>query len=595
MNKVVTSLHEASAVLAHLSQSKIIAFDVETTGLDRQKAEIVGFSLSDGTDSWYFPNTHANYENLEPGIVGLMRDFLLNNPVWCYNANYERHVVTNNWGVTPRIAGDPMLAMILLDREEANLKFAARTILNVKNVVEYLSLFPPDSEDKSARRLNPNNIVYLTYACNDSLWTAQLVFPLTQMLKDRDILSVYEMEVQYQAVLFKMEFEGLNVDLRTLQVQIRQYEASLSKLEEEVWTLIDKALLARGEHTSRFKLNSTKRLAECLYDQLGYACSYHTKTGGRSTSQDALDSLPVDPLINTLIKWKSERSILQSYLMKAGDYVENGKIHPDHAQIGESGRVYTRDPNVQNWPMPVRKAIKPDPGHYFLLADYKAQELRIVAALSRDPFFLDVFTKEEDPHIKTITEVTGVAPENVTDEQREFGKVLNYGLVYGMDARGLARRLQIKQSVAAEVIKRFFEKIPLTVAWRNEIIAELERTTYVTTAYGRKRRLPGIKSGFTGDRESAKRAAVNTKCQGSGADMLKMAEIAIDAHIHEMSGMSIKEQVHDSILFQVPNAITTKEAADFVRLHMEMVLNEVKMKVSFKKGQSWGEMEKIND
>lgn len=592
---------EVMEALAYLDKAPRLGIDTETTGLDPHTAKLVSVQLSDGQDGWYFPIAHKRVsdaaQNLSTGAIVLLKDFLTD-PMFCaYNANFDSHVIERNFGIKIAIAEDPMLMMLILDRDEANLKFAARTILGARTI-DFKDLFPPDEELNIANK-SPQEV--LKYGCDDAIWTVQLVEPLRKLCEERGLTHVYELELAYQQVLRDMEYKGLVVRPHLLEEKAEEWLVKLERAKESFWNLVDARFeVSKLLRPERFKLNSSKKLGDLLYEQLGYNCMKHSgKTGSRSASKEALEQLPQDELIMKLMEVKSMESVYTTYLTKAGAYVgDDGRVHPDHAQIGESGRPYTRNPNLQQWPIPCREAVFPDAEYYFILADYKAAELRLLSAITGCKFFKDAFANGVDPHVKVMTEMTGRPAAEIDKRQRDMGKVLNYGLIYGMDEYGLSRRLLIKPDTAKKLMEKFFSVIPEVVEWRKIVEAELDKTTYTTTLFGRKRRLPGIKSATQGDRDRARRQAVNHYCQGGIADLMKQ----VSRDVYKSGGAWLRDlvqkekvrigiEVHDSILFVVHKSIEPGEAVVMLREVMEKEINGVKMECDFvigKVGQAWG-------
>jgi DNA polymerase-1 len=598
-NFLIETDEQVERALEVLASKSLVGVDTETTGLNSHKDKLVSIQFSDGIDGWFFPVAFESGENVSSEAVGMIKNFLnkFQGAFAAYNANYDVHIIQSNWGVKIRVVHDPMIMMRLLGYASAGLKFAAREVLGEQNVVELKSFFAPD-EEIAVAKMSPK--LLLKYGCDDAIWTVRLIKPLHESIDKQGLSAIYDLEIKFQRVLRDMEYRGMKVDVSILISKSAEFLQNLEKAKDDFWGMVDARMESNFERVS---LNSSKKVSALLYDTLGYVCqTYTTKTKARSSSLEALSLLEQDDLISKLIEIKSLENIFSHYLIRAGAYVQEGRIRPDHSQIGESGRPYTRNPNIQQWPNVCREAIFPDGNSYFILADYKAAELRLLTAMTGEPFFQKIFKDGVDPHISTMVAMTSLNREDIDKKQRTMGKILNYGIIYGMEKYGLARRLLVNPDTAEKLLEKFNSVIPKVVEWKRKVEDELEATQRTTTLWGRSRTIPEIRSKHQPERDKAKRQAVNHRCQGGIADLMKIVSVELSQAFGnewvEEASMRIVEEVHDSILFQIGGDISPEEALETIRPIMEIELSGVKMECNFvvgEVGQSWGSLSRSDE
>jgi DNA polymerase-1 len=322
---------------------------------------------------------------------------------------------------------------------------------------------------------------------------------------------------------------------------------------------------AHAEAGQPFNLGSPKQLAEILFDKKGIKPLKKTPGGAPSTDEETLAKLAEDyPLPKIILDYRSVSKLKSTYTDKLPRMVnpKTGRVHTNYGQaIAVTGRLSSNDPNLQNIPVRtaegrrIREAFIAPPGSKILSADYSQIELRIMAHLSSDPGLLDAFAKGEDVHRATASEVFGVTREEVSSEQRRYAKVINFGLIYGMSAFGLASNLGIERAAAASYIDKYFARYPGVKAYMDRTRTEAHEHGYVETVFGRRLWLPDIKSGNQGRRQGAERAAINAPMQGTAADLIKLAMIAVQGWLEtENLATRMIMQVHDELVLEVPES-----------------------------------------
>jgi DNA polymerase-1 len=370
------------------------------------------------------------------------------------------------------------------------------------------------------------------------------------------LVHIYQdIELPVAQVLWKMERAGIQVDTRLLNIQNEELAKKIATLEAQAHELAGQA----------FNLGSPKQLGEILFGKLGIAPVKKTATGAPSTDEDVLERLAEDyPLPKVLLQWRSFSKLRSTYTDKLPRMVDptTKRVHSTFSQaVAVTGRLASSDPNLQNIPIRtpegrrIRQAFVAPAGYKLLSADYSQIELRIMAHLSEDAGLMKAFHAGEDVHRATASEVFGTPLDQVTDEQRRYAKVINFGLIYGMSAYGLARNLDLDRTVAKNYIDQYFAKYPGVARYMEEIRVQAKEKGYVETVFGRRLWLPEISSPNGPRRQAAERAAINAPMQGTAADLIKMSMVAIQ-HALDDQGRATKMimQVHDELVFEVPEA-----------------------------------------
>ncbi|MGH8801399.1 MAG: DNA polymerase, partial [Casimicrobiaceae bacterium] len=417
-----------------------------------------------------------------------------------------------------------------------------------------------DVTGKGARRIGFDEVAVdraTEYAAEDADVTLQLHRSLHRQLESIPaLLSVYEtIELPVREVLFRMEREGVLIDVARLAEQSRDLGSRALALETDVHQL------AGGP----FNLGSPKQLAEILYTRMKLPVKKKTATGQPSTDEDVLETLAADyPLPKLLLEYRALAKLKSTYTDKLPAMVNprTGRVHTTYSQATAiTGRLASVDPNLQNIPVRtadgrrIREAFIAAPGKVLVSADYSQIELRIMAHLSQDPALVDAFRKGMDIHRATAAEVFGVTPDDVTADQRRTIKAVNFGLIYGMGAFGLANQLGIERGAAQQFIDRYFARYPGVAAYMQRTRELAREQGYVETVFGRRLWLPDIKAAGGPRRAGAERAAINAPMQGTAADLIKKAMLAVQDWIAgEKLTTRLIMQVHDELVLEVPDA-----------------------------------------
>jgi DNA polymerase-1 len=412
---------------------------------------------------------------------------------------------------------------------------------------------------KGAKSVGFNQVtveIAAEYAAEDADITLQLheaMYP--QIAEDAKLDFIYsQIEMPSSACLFTIERNGVLIDSAMLNKQSNEIGLKLIALENQAYELAGQP----------FNLASPKQLQEILFDKLGIKPTKKTPSGTPSTDEDVLQELALDhPLPKVLLEYRGLAKLKSTYTDKLPKMINpaTGRVHTSYNQaVAITGRLASSDPNLQNIPVRsaegrrIREAFIAPKGAHIVSADYSQIELRIMAHLSQDAGMLQAFTNNEDIHRHTAAEVFGVEPDAVDSEQRRYAKVINFGLIYGMSAFGLAQNLNIERSAAASYIERYFARYPGVKAYMENTRQIAKKQGYVETYFGRRLWVPEINSANVQRRNGAERAAINAPMQGTAADLIKLAMIAVDTWLKE-AGLKAKliMQVHDELVLEVPD------------------------------------------
>ena len=557
-----TVLDEAvfEQLLDEISRADLTAFDTETTSLDPRKARLVGMSFSTRVGSaFYLPLGHAyagapvqlpvswSLERLRPW---------LENPR-CQkvgqNLKYDAHVLWSAGIALQGVAHDTLLESYVLEAHRPHdLDSLAQRHLGRKG------LSFDDVTGKGASRIGFEQValdVATRYACEDADFTLHLHQKLwSQLQQEEKLTRIYQdVEVPVSGVLSRMEHAGIRIQSDLLIEQSEELARKIAVLEAKAHELAGQP----------FNLGSPRQLGEILFGKLAYPPVKKTASGAASTDEDVLEKLAEDyPLPRVLLEWRALSKLRSTYTDKLPKLADplTGRVHTTFSQaVAVTGRLASSDPNLQNIPVRtpegrrIRQAFIAEEGCLLVSADYSQIELRIMAHLSGDPGLVAAFMAGEDVHRATASEVFGVALPEVTADQRRVAKMINFGLIYGMSAFGLARNLDIDRQVARNYIDRYFARYPGVARYMEEIRLAARSRGYVETVFGRRLWLPEINSPNGPRRQAAERAAINAPMQGTAADLIKMAMIAVQQAMDDQRLKSrLVLQVHDELVLEVP-------------------------------------------
>jgi DNA polymerase I len=430
------------------------------------------------------------------------------------------------------------------------------------------------------------------YSAEDADVTLQLHHALLpQIDSDPKLAYIYrEIEIPVAGVLLTVERNGVFVDAARLEAQSHELGTKALALEAKAHELAGQP----------FNLGSPKQLAEILFDRMRLPVVKKTPTGTPSTDEEVLEKLAEDyPLPKVILEHRSLIKLKSTYTDKLPRMVNpaTGRVHTTYAQsVAVTGRLASNDPNLQNIPVRtaegrrIREAFVAPPGHLIVSCDYSQIELRIMAHVSGDPGFLDAFAKGEDIHRATASEVFGIGLADVTSEQRRYAKVINFGLIYGMGAFGLAANLGIDKTSAKHYIDRYFMRYPGVARYMQDTRTTAHDLGYVETVFGRRLWLPDINSRNMARRQGAERQAINAPMQGTAADLIKLAMIAVQRFI-ESEGLHTKlvMQVHDELVLEVPERELATITAEVPRLMTSVARLDVPLVADPGVGKNWEE------
>ena len=549
------------AWLAKITAAELTAFDTETTGLDPMASTLVGmsFAIVEG-EAAYLPLAHhyadAPAQLPLAEVLAKLRPWLESDAhrKLGQNLKYDCHILANHGIALAGITEDTLLESYVLESDKSHdMDSLASRHLGLKTLT-YTEVC-----GKGAKQIGFGEVELARateYAAEDADITLRLHHNLAaQLAAEPALAALYrDIELPTARVLFEMERTGVLIDAFLLAQHSEELGRRLYDLENEAHVLAGQP----------FNLGSPKQLGEILFTKLGLPVVKKTATGQPSTDEDVLSQLADDyPLPKLLLEHRSLAKLKNTYTDKLPQMVnpKTGRVHTSFSQaVAVTGRLASSEPNLQNIPIRtpegrrIRAAFIAPQGHVIISADYSQIELRIMAHLSGDKGLLDAFAKGEDVHRATAGEIFGVTPLEVTSEQRRYAKVINFGLIYGMSAHGLAKNLGIDRGAAANYIDRYFARYPGVAAYMERTRLEAKTHGYVETVFGRRLHLPDIRAQQVGRRQGAERAAINAPMQGTAADLIKKAMIATSRWLKEAGVKSrLILQVHDELVLEVPD------------------------------------------
>lgn len=583
--------------LARIAAAELTSIDTETTSLDPMAAQIVGISLSvQAGQACYIPLGHHYagvpeqldrqlvLERLRPWPEDAGRAKLLQ------HAKYDTHVLANAGIRLAGVAHDTLLESYVLEAHRSHdlgslaLRHLARPTIAYEDVC-----------GKGAKQIGFEEVALdrateysaedaeVTLAVHGALWP--------QLVAEPGSRYVYEaIEMPVSRVLFTMERNGVLIDPQRLRAQSAELAQRIAQLEQEAHALAGQP----------FNLASPKQVGEVLFGLLGLPVRKKTASGTPSTDEEVLEKLAEDyPLPRKLLEHRGLSKLRSTYCDKLPAMVNaaTGRVHTTYGQaIAITGRLASSDPNLQNIPVRtaegrrIREAFIAPAGRRIVSADYSQIELRIMAHICGDAGLVAAFQRGDDVHRATAAEVFGVAPAEVSDEQRRTAKVINFGLIYGMSAFGLAGNLGISKDAAKLYIDRYFARYPGVARYMESTRASAHERGYVQTVFGRRLWLPEINGANGPRRQGAERAAINAPMQGTAADLIKLAMIAADDWLRrEGLATRLVMQVHDELVFEVPQEELAAVRGALPGLMTGLVQWQVPLEVSVGEGDNWDE------
>ena len=551
---LIENLNDAKELCRNLLTFSVVSFDTETTNIEAMSAELVGMSFAiEGNRAWYVavPSNTAEAQQ----YVDAFRPFFENEAQIKVGQNLKYDLtVLSHYGV--EVKGelfDTMLAHYVVEPEQRhNMDDLAETLLHYRTI-HIEELIGTGRNQKNMRDLPPADIC--DYACEDADVTLRLYPLLREKMVESDVTSVFsQIEMPLLPVLARMEQNGVHLDTETLRQTGDDFRARLHALEGEVYTLAG----------HEFTITSPKQVGTVLFEELKISDKARkTKTGQYSTSEEVLESLhDKHPIVEKILAHRALKKLLSTYVDALPKLINarTGRVHTSFNQaVTATGRLSSSNPNLQNIPVrgedgrEIRKAFVPDDDCTFFSADYSQIELRIMAHLSGDEHMIADFNAGHDIHAATAARIFHKPIEEVSRDERRKAKTANFGIIYGISAFGLSERLSIPRGEAKELIDSYFETYPKVKEYMNACIDRAKERGYILTEFKRRRYLPDINSRNATVRGYAERNAVNAPIQGTAADIIKVAMIAIDRRLREEQLQTkMILQVHDELNFSVP-------------------------------------------
>jgi DNA polymerase-1 len=581
--------------LETLESVELVSFDTETTSLEPMQAQLVGMSFAAiAGHAAYLPLVH-NYAGA-PEQIGVEAALAILKP-WLENARhrklgqnikYDQHVLANHGVALRGIAHDTLLESYVIESHARHdMDSLALRHLGAK------TLTYDEVTGTGAQRISFDQVDVARateYAAEDADITLQLHQALWPKVEaDAKLAYVYSaIELPVREVLFRMERNGVLIDAAQLEAQGRELGQKMMELEER----------AHKEAGQPFNLSSPKQIAEIFFERKGMPVLKKTPSGAPSTDEEVLERLALDhPLAKVLLDYREMSKLKSTYTDKLPKMVNSrtGRVHTNYGQaIAVTGRLASNDPNLQNIPVRtpegrrIREAFVAPAGAAIVSADYSQIELRIMAHISGDGNLLRAFEAGEDIHRATAAEVFGRALKDVTPEERRYAKTINFGLIYGMSAFGLAQQLGIERATAQAYIASYFMRYPGVDRYMKETRSRAKEQGFIETVFGRRLWLPEIKSSNPARRGGAERAAINAPMQGTAADLIKLAMIAVQEWLDKKKlAARLIMQVHDELVLEVPDAELARVKAELPILMSGVAELKVPLVVDVGSGLDW--------
>lgn len=586
--KIIEKPKDLQALAVQLRKAGSFAFDTETTSWRPIAARLVGLSFSwRSGEAFYVPYTEVALQILKP----ILEDATLKKIG--HNLKFD-HLVLENHGVSMQgISFDTLIAAWLLNPGSFS--------LGLKNIVfQELGIQMQEIEEligKGKKQISMAEVPVhdvANYACADADMAFRLKIALEKKLKSQKLLHVFETyELPLIAVLARMERNGVRIDCDFLRGMSEDVTRQLDLIIKEIYRSVG----------HEFNLNSPKQLADVLFIELKLPTITKTKTGF-STDESVLSSLKnAHPAISSLLKYRELSKLKNTYIDALPNLVDDqSRLHTSFNQTGaSSGRLSSSDPNLQNIPIrtelgaKIRNAFIVPKGSVILAADYSQIELRILAHLSQDPVLVSAFKHNEDVHTVTASTIYGVSKDNVTKDMRRVGKTVNFALMYGISAFGLSQQLGISRHEAQAFIERYFITYSGVKEFFDKLLKKASEDGFVETISGRRRYIPELKSTIPNLKRAGERMALNLPMQGTSADIIKLAMVAIDRYLVQNNFQTkMVLQVHDELVFEAHQAELATIAPRIRSAMTNATHLSVPLVVDLKAGKSWGETKQLS-
>lgn len=579
-------------LLTRLQQAERFVIDTETSALDWRQAQLVGLSFAlQPHEAFYIPVAHdymgAPTQLDRDTVLAALQPILANPAIGKIGQHlkYDAHILRNH-GIDLRgWYFDTMLASYVLNPT------ATRHNMDdlAKHYLDYTTTTFEDIAGKGVKQLTFNQIELdkaAPYACEDADITYRLYEVLSAKLADTAELQslLLQVELPVAEILMQMESDGILLDTQILATLGQRFGETMQQLEATA-----------HEHAGQpFNVSSPKQLGEILFDKLGIAGGKKTASGQYATPESVLEKIE-HPLAATVLEYRGLSKLKSTYtdrLIEQADPATR-RVHTSyHQAITATGRLSSSDPNLQNIPIRgeqgrlIRQAFIAPEGRVLLAADYSQIELRLMAHFSQDPALLQAFKEGRDIHQATAAEVLGIALDQVTPDQRRQAKAINFGLLYGMSSFGLSKQLKLSRSESQDYINRYFQRYPAVLDYMERTRAQAAAQGYVCTVLGRRLYTNDINAKNAQIRQAAERAAINAPLQGSAADIIKLAMIAVQRVLpHDQAKMLL--QVHDELVFEVDTAIADALSDTLKQVMAQVVDLDVPLIVDVGRGRDW--------
>ena len=600
---VIQSLKDLINLERKIQKNKLVSIDTETNSLNANLAELVGISLSvNEKEAFYLPLKHSldtnnNFKNLDlQKVFPILKKILEDDSIIKigHNIKYDK-IIFSRIGINLNPVDDTMLLSYVLDtgKFRHNLDDLAKIYFNYETI-KYKDVVGVGKKEKKFNEVDIKD-AYI-YAAEDADITLRLYKILKKRIISEKLLSVYEyIEKPLINVLAEIEKKGIKVDVKRLKNLSLVFQKKLSKIEKEIFKL----------SSIEFNIASPKQLGEILFNKLGLEGKKKGKSGAYSTSVDVLENLSYQghKIAEFLLEWRQISKLLNTYTYSLINEVNKKtlRIHTSYSMaVTNTGRLSSTDPNLQNIPIrtdegkKIRNAFISDKGFKLVSLDYSQIELRLLAHIGKVEDLKKAFDKNIDIHKKTASQIFNVKLKDVDDDLRRKAKTINYGIIYGISAFGLAKQLNIRRSEADLIIKEYFKNYKGILNYINETTDFCKKNGFVKTLFGRECYIEGINNKNSSFRNFAIRAAVNAPIQGSAADIIKKAMINIYKFLKEKKTKSkMILQVHDELLFEMCESEINYLSMDIKKIMENSSLPEIKLDipliVNIGQGSNWAE------
>ena len=593
--KTITNKNELEKLELKIIEAEYFAFDTETTSINSLEAELVGVSFSVKKDEgFYIPINHVEQTELSANeLIEWLKQLLerYQNKIIGQNLKYDIAVLRNHGIQIKKFFADTMLMSYATNSTSSrhNLDALAEYYLNT-TTIKY-----EDVIGKGAKKYKSFSEVPIkdatNYAAEDADITLQLYEKLSEIIDKSSTNLLKTIDYPLLFVLLEMEQKGALIDTSHLNELSKDFGTKLLSLVKKIHE-------ASG---SVFNIDSPKQLSEILFEKLKIESKglKKTSTGYFSTSESVLQKLADEnEIVKDILEYRSLAKLKSTYTDKISEICDqNSRVHTSyHQAVTSTGRLSSSDPNLQNIPIrtkegiTIREAFIAPPNKKILAMDYSQIELRLMAHYSQDPIMLNSFKNNEDIHKRTASEIFGVELDNVDDEMRRRAKTINFGLLYGMSAFGLANQLGVSRTEAEIFLNNYFERYEAVKKFMSDIVENSKDLKYVETLYGRKIHVPNIAASNYMVRQAAERAAINGPLQGSAADIIKIAIIKIDEWINlNAPDINMILQVHDELIYEVPDKFSEDDLRPILDLMENTTEIDVPLIVEYGFGANWRE------